>query len=322
MTLSATSAATFGTAVAAEHRELLAGLMTTPKRLATKWLYDARGSALYTAIAQQPEYYIDEAEREIVARHGADVAARIRPRTLVDLGAGSAGKTRLLLDALSAEGSLERYVPVDVSEAGLRDVARTLRADYPGLDIQPRAADFSSPLGLDPQAAPVLFTFFGATYGNFRPAERQRFLVTVRGQLRRGDGLLLGTDLVKDEVTLKAAYDDRAGVTAAFVKNGLTVLNRELGANFRLRDFDHDVTWNPHLGRIENALRARRSHTVTLASLDRAVTFSAGERLHVGISVKFRQKDIRSELARAGLRLDQWWTDNANRYALSLAMTA
>ncbi|MCC3773346.1 L-histidine N(alpha)-methyltransferase [Streptomyces sp. UNOB3_S3] len=322
MPLSTTNAATFGTEVSSEHRELLAGLIATPKRLATKWLYDTCGSALYTAIAQQPEYYIDEAEREIVAQHGGDIAARARPRTLVDLGAGSAGKTRLLLDALSAVGSLDRYVPVDVSDTSFRDMTRNLRAVYPELDIQPRTADFSSPLGLDPQTASVLFAFFGATYGNFRPAERQRFLAALRSQMRRGDGLLLGTDLVKDEATLKAAYDDRAGVTAAFVRNGLTVLNRELGANFRLRDFDHDVTWNPYLSRIENALRARRSHTVTLALLDRAVPFATGERLHVGISVKFRQKDVRSELAQAGLRLDRWWTDSASRYAVSLAMTA
>ncbi|MCC3769856.1 L-histidine N(alpha)-methyltransferase [Streptomyces sp. UNOC14_S4] len=317
MTLSTT-----GAAVVTEHRELILGLMSAPKRLATKWLYDARGSALYTTIAQQPEYYIDDAEREIITRHGAAIAARTRSRTLVDLGAGSGRKTRLLLDALRAEGSLDRYVPVDVSDAALQDVARALRADYPDLDVRPRAADFVSPLGLGAQDTPALFTFFGATYGNFRSAERRRFLAALRAQLRPGDRLLLGTDLVKDEATLRAAYDDRAGVTAAFVKNGLTVLNRELGANFRLHDFDHDVTWNPHLARIENALRARRSHTVTFASLDRLVHFAAGERLHVGISVKFREDGVRSELVAAGLRLEQWWTDSAGRYAVSLVSAA
>ncbi|GGR09309.1 L-histidine N(alpha)-methyltransferase [Streptomyces netropsis] len=322
MTLPASSTATLDTAVAAEHREMLRALTGTPKRLATKWLYDARGSALYTAIAQQPEYYLDEAEWEIVARRGADIAARTRARTLVDLGAGSGRKTRLLLDALRAEGCLKQYVPVDVSDSALRDAERALRADHPQLDIQPRVADFTAPLGLDSADAPVLLTLFGATYGNFRPDEGRSLLTTLRTQLRPGDGLLLGTDLVKDEAVLTAAYDDRAGVTAAFAKNGLTVLNRKLGANFRLGDFDHDVTWNPRRRRIENALRARRSHTVTLAALDRVVSFTAGERLHVGISAKFCREGVASELAAAGLRLDHWWTDSAHRYAVSLASVA
>ncbi|MEU2853239.1 L-histidine N(alpha)-methyltransferase [Streptomyces syringium] len=323
MTLPASSTAALDTAVATEHREMLRALTGDPKRLATKWLYDARGSELYTAIAQQPEYYLDEAEWEIVARHGADIAARTRARTLVDLGAGSGRKTRLLLDTLCAEGCLEQYVPVDISDAALRGTERALRADYARLAIHPRVADFTTtPLGLTPGDAPVLLTLFGATYGNFRPDEGRGLLATLRAQLRPGDGLLLGTDLVKDEAVLTAAYDDRAGVTAAFAKNGLTVLNRKLGANFRLGDFDHDVTWNPRRRRIENALRARRSHTVTLAALDRVVSFAAGERLYVGISTKFSQEGVRAELEAAGLRLDRWWTDSADRYAVSLASVA
>ncbi|MER7048429.1 L-histidine N(alpha)-methyltransferase [Streptomyces jumonjinensis] len=318
MSLPTGSTAAPGTAVA-EHHEILRALTGTPKRLATKWLYDARGSELYAAISQQPEYYLDEAEWEIIARRGADIAALTRARTLVDLGAGSGRKTRLLLDALHAEGCLEQYVPVDVSDAGLRSAEQALRASHPQLDVRPRVADFTAPLGLDKADAPVLLTLFGATYGNFQPAGGRQLLATLRAQLRPGDGLLLGIDLVKDEKTLIAAYDDRAGVTNAFVKNGLTVLNRKLGANFRLHDFDHDVTWDPRQKRIENALRARRSHTVTLAALDRVVSFTAGERLHVGISAKFSQERISSELEAAGLRLDRWWTDDAHRYAVALA---
>jgi L-histidine Nalpha-methyltransferase len=304
------------------HQEVVRALTGTPKRLPTTWLYDDRGSTLFTAVARQPEYYLDDAEWEIVARHGPDIAARTRARTLVDLGAGSGRKTRLLLDALRTEGSLERYVPVDVSDVGPRRAARALRADHPGLDVRPRVADFTEPLGLDPGGAPVLLTLFGATYGNFRPFGAGRLLDVLRSQLGPGDGLLLGIDLVKDEKTLRAAYDDRAGATAAFVKNGLTVLNRRLGADFDHDDFDHDVVWNPRQERIENALLARRSHTVRLAVPDRTVSFAAGERLMVGVSTKFSRERIRAELTAAGLGLSGWWTDEANRYAVALASPA
>ncbi|MFI0977684.1 L-histidine N(alpha)-methyltransferase [Streptomyces sp. NPDC021093] len=306
----------------AQHHELLSGLTARPKHLATKWLYDACGSVLYTDIIRQPEYYIDEAEREIIGRHGAEIAALTRARSLVDLGSGSGRKTRLLIDALLATGSLEQCVPVDVSSAALRTAARALGSDYPGLRILPYAAEFTAPLDLNPQDGPVLLTFFGATFGNFRPLERRRFLAALRGRMRPGDALLLGTDLVKDVATMTAAYDDRAGVTAAFVKNGLTVLNRELDATFRQGDFTHRVTWNPHLERVENALQARRAHRVDLAALGRTISFDHGELLHVGVSTKFRERGVREEAAATDLRVSHWWTDNARRYAVSLITVA
>lgn len=306
----------------AQHRELLSGLTAQPKHLATKWLYDACGSALYTDITRQPEYYIDEAEREIIGRRGAEVAALTRARTLVDLGAGSGRKTRLLIDALLAAGSLEQYVPVDVSSAALRTAARALGSDYPGLRILPYAAEFTAPLGLNSQDGPVLLTFFGATFGNLRPPERRRLLAALRARMRPGDGLLLGTDLVKDVATMTAAYNDRAGVTAAFVKNGLTVLNRELDATFRQGDFTHRAIWNPHLERVENALQAQRAHRVDLTALGRTVSFDQGELLHVGVSTKFREQGVRDEVAATELRVSHWWTDKARRYAVSLITVA
>ncbi|MFJ7417452.1 L-histidine N(alpha)-methyltransferase [Streptomyces uncialis] len=305
-----------------QHHELLSGLTARPKHLATKWLYDACGSALYTDITRQPEYYIDDAEREIIGRRGAEIAALTHARVLVDLGAGSGRKTRLLIDALLSTGSLLQYVPVDVSSAALRTAARALGSDYPGLRILPHAGEFTDPLGVDPRDGPVLLTFFGATFGNLRPPERRRFLAALRARMRPGDGLLLGTDLVKDVATMTAAYDDRAGVTAAFVKNGLTVLNRELGATFRPGDFTHRATWNPRLERVENALEARHAHRVGLTALGRTISFDRGEPLYVGVSTKFREQGVRDEVAATGLRVSHWWTDTARRYAVSLITVA
>ncbi|MEU1215438.1 L-histidine N(alpha)-methyltransferase [Streptomyces sp. NPDC005791] len=301
---------------AALRADVLSGLARHPKTLPPKWFYDARGSVLFEEITRLAEYYPTRAEREILIAHAGDIAEASGARTLIELGSGSSEKTRHLLDALPA---LHTYVPVDVSESALAGAAEALLAERPGLSVHALVADFTHELELPRTPGPRLVAFLGGTLGNLLPEERAEFLRSVRTRLAPGDGLLLGTDLVKDEATLVAAYDDAAGVTAAFNKNVLAVVNRELGADFPLEDFAHVALWDPDHEWVEMRLAARRALTVKIRELDLVVHFEEGEELRTEISAKFREERVRDELAAAGLRLDQWWTDGAGRFALSLA---
>ncbi|WP_031086234.1 L-histidine N(alpha)-methyltransferase [Streptomyces sp. NRRL WC-3549] len=301
---------------AALRADVLDGLTRNPKTLPPKWFYDARGSDLFEEITRLEEYYPTRAEREILRASAGDIAAASGARTLVELGSGSSEKTRYLLDALP---ELDTYVPVDVSESALTHAAGALLAERPGLSVHALIADFTQPLELPKTPGPRLVAFLGGTLGNLLPGERAEFLRDVRDRLSPGDGLLLGTDLVKDEATLVAAYDDARGVTAAFNKNVLSVVDRELGADFELDDFDHVALWDAEHEWIEMRLRARRALTVKIRELDLVVPFEAGEELRTEISAKFREEGVRGELAVAGLRLDGWWTDTAGRFALSLS---
>ncbi|MFD0040548.1 L-histidine N(alpha)-methyltransferase [Streptomyces anulatus] len=301
---------------AALRADVLSGLTRRPKTLPPKWFYDARGSELFEEITRLPEYYPTRAEREILAARAEEIAAASGARTVIELGSGSSEKTRHLLDVLP---ELHSYVPVDVSESALTGAADSLLAEHPDLSVHALIADFTGGLALPGTPGPRLVVFLGGTIGNLLPEERAAFLRSVRSLLSPGDALLLGTDLVKDEETLVAAYDDAAGVTAAFNKNVLNVVNRELGADFPLDDFDHLAVWNPRDRWIEMRLRARRSLSVKIRELDLVVPFEAGEELRTEVSAKFRQEDVREELSAAGMRLTQWWTDSAGRFALSLA---
>ncbi|MFD6277821.1 L-histidine N(alpha)-methyltransferase [Streptomyces sp. NPDC060209] len=301
---------------AALRADVLSGLTRQPKTLPPKWFYDARGSDLFEEITRLAEYYPTRAEREILIARAGDIAAASGARTLIELGSGSSEKTRHLLDALP---ELHTYVPVDVSESALKGAAEALLAERPGLSVHALVADFTHVLELPESPGPRLVVFLGGTLGNLLPEERAEFLRSVRARLAPGDGLLLGTDLVKDEATLVAAYDDAAGVTAAFNKNVLAVVNRELGADFPPDDFAHVALWDPDQEWVEMRLRARRALTVKIRELDLVVQFEEGEELRTEISAKFREERVREELAAAGLRLDQWWTDAAGRFALSLA---
>ncbi|GGT13402.1 L-histidine N(alpha)-methyltransferase [Streptomyces purpureus] len=305
-------------AVGAELRaDVLHGLTRTPKELPPKWFYDERGSELFEEITRLPEYYPTRAEREIIIARAPLVAAATGARTLVELGSGSSEKTRFLIDALLPE--LDSYVPVDVSESALRGAAEVLIADRPGLHVHALVADFTRGLVLPGTPGPRLVAFLGGTIGNLLPQERAAFLGSVRAMLTPGDSLLLGTDLVKDEETLVAAYDDAAGVTAAFNKNVLSVIDRELGADFDPDDFAHVAVWDAEREWIEMRLRARAEVTVKIPELDLAVQFAAGEEMRTEVSAKFRQDGVRAELAAAQLELTHWWTDTAGRFALSLA---
>ncbi|WP_329236614.1 L-histidine N(alpha)-methyltransferase [Streptomyces sp. NBC_01460] len=301
---------------AALRADVRSGLTRHPKTLPPKWFYDARGSDLFEEITRLAEYYPTRAEREILVARAGEIAKVSGARTLIELGSGSSEKTRHLLDALP---DLHTYVPVDVSESALAGAAEALLAERPELDVHALVADFTHDLELPESPGPRLVAFLGGTLGNLLPEERAEFLRSVRTRLAPGDGLLLGTDLVKDEATLVAAYDDAAGVTAAFNKNVLAVVNRELGADFPPDAFDHVALWDADHEWIEMRLRARRALTVKIRELDLVVRFEEGEELRTEISAKFREERVREELAASGLRLDQWWTDEAGRFALSLA---
>jgi L-histidine N-alpha-methyltransferase len=305
---------------AALRHDVQLGLTADPKQLPPKWFYDARGSELFEEITRLPEYYPTRAERSILAARAADIAAATGARTLIELGSGSSGKTRLLLDALRSYGTLRGYLPVDVSDSALTDAAQALTAEYPGLAVHAVVADFTAPLDLPPTAGPRLVAFLGGTIGNLLPGERAAFLGDLRSCLDPGDALLLGTDLVKDPRTLVAAYDDTAGVTAAFNKNLLSVLNRELDADFDPAAFDHVARWDTEKEWIEMRLRPRRAQTVTIRALDLAVPFDPYEELLTEISAKFRRERVSRELTQAGLAPVHWWTDPQRRYSLSLAL--
>ena len=301
------------------------GLASEPKSLPPKWFYDAQGSALFDKITELREYYPTRAEREILYATAAEIAGQTRARTLVELGSGSSDKTRVLLDALRAAGRLRCYVPVDVSEPALVAAGTALSAEYPGLDVRAVVSDFTEHLGLpDDGDAPVprLIAFLGSTIGNLVPTERASFLARLRAGLRPGDSFLLGTDLVKDPATLVAAYDDCSGVTAAFNKNVLAVLNTQLGADFDLDAFEHVAVWDAEAEWIEMRLRSLGDQQVHLPAIGLTVRFAAGEEIRTEISAKFRRAGVEAELAVAGFAMRSWWTDSAGQFGLSLSVPA
>lgn len=306
--------------------DVLAGLTAAPKTLPPKWFYDAQGSELFEKITELPEYYPTRAERSILRAVAPEVAAASRARVLVELGSGSSEKTRLLLSALRSAGTLRSYVPVDVSEPALVAAGDALAADYPGLAVHAVVSDFEESLGLPAPDGdgngPRLVAFLGSTIGNMVPAQRAAFLSRVRSQLRPGDTFLVGTDLVKDPARLVAAYDDAAGLTAAFNKNVLAVLNAELGADFDLDAFEHVAIWDPEREWVEMRLRSTAGQQVLVRDLGLTVAFGAGEEMRTEISAKFRRAAVERELAAAGFAMRTWWTDAGGRFGLSLSEPA
>ena len=300
--------------------DVLEGLLATPKWLPPKWFYDKTGSALFEEITQLPEYYPTRAERSILDRHAGEVVARAGAGQLVELGSGSSEKTRLLLDQLPAAGS--SYVALDVSESALRMACESVAAGYPGLKVAAVRADFEHQLStvLQVEAGPGgrQVAFLGGSIGNFDPDQRRAFLAELRAGLRPGDAFLLGADLVKAESVLVPAYDDAAGVTAAFNLNVLEVLNRRLAADFDRADFEHRAIWDPVNAWIEMRLRAIRPVRVRIAELGLELDFAAGEELRTEISAKFTAERLAAEFAAAGFAAAGWWTDAQDRFSLSL----
>lgn len=296
------------------------GLGAVPRSLPPKWLYDDRGSALFDEITRLPEYYPTERERTILRDHAADIARTSGATTIVELGSGTSDKTRTLLDAFTATGQLRTFVPVDVSEATLREATAQISTRYPGVQVEALVGDFTLHLGHLPRGGRRMVAFLGGTIGNLYVEERAAFLGALADSLEPGDSLLLGTDLVKSADRLIAAYDDSHGVTAEFVANSLRVVNRELGADFDLGAFSYVPFWDPHEERMDLRLRAEMPQHVSIPGASLEIDLAAGEEIRIEISSKFRPEGIRSELAAVGFRVAETWTDDADDYALTLAI--
>ena len=305
---------------AALHADVRAGLTSSPKRLPAAWLYDERGGRLFDRITRLPEYYPTRSEQELLGAVAGEVAALARADTLVELGSGTSEKTRVLIDALAAAGTLRRFVPVDVDATTLLAAGASIAAEHPEVSVHAVVADFGHHLALLPTGGRRLVAFLGSTIGNLEPGPRAGFLRALAETLGPDDALLLGTDLVKDEARLVAAYDDAAGVTATFTANALVRLRRELGAQVDPQDFEPHAGWDPVAERVELGLTARRAVEVPVPGLGVVARFAAGERLRTEVSTKFRRAGVERELADAGLVLRRWWTDGD--VALSLSRVA
>jgi L-histidine N-alpha-methyltransferase len=300
--------------------DVLDGLTKPFKELPPKHFYDARGAELFDRICELPEYYPTRTERAILESRAGDIAAITAAAELMELGSGTAAKTRVLLDALSAAGTLERYIPIDVTESMVRECAEALVEEYPGLRVHGIVGDFERHLGeVPPAGGPRIVAFLGGTIGNFTPGSRRRFLRGLAKTMGPDDHLLLGTDLVKDPAVIEAAYDDSLGVTAEFNRNVLHVLNRELEADFDPGAFDHVAFFDREREWIEMRLRAQRRHTVHIGALGLDIAFAAREEMRTEISAKFTPERLQGDLAAAGLELVELLTDPGDLFALSLS---
>jgi L-histidine Nalpha-methyltransferase len=301
--------------------DVLDGLTRPFKELPPKHFYDAAGAELFDRICELPEYYPTRAERAILEQRSADIVAATGVAELVELGSGTAAKTRLLLAAMADAGTLCRYVPVDVTEAMVLDCADALVEEFPGLRVHGIVGDFERHLShVPPPDGPRVVAFLGGTIGNFTPGSRRRFLRGLAKLLRPGvDHLLLGTDLVKDPAIIEAAYDDSAGVTAEFNRNVLRVINRELDANFDVDSFEHVAFFDREREWVEMRLRAQRRMDVEVRKLGLKVAFVPREELRTEISAKFTADRLRGDLAAAGLELRELLTDPDDLFALSLS---
>lgn len=304
---------------AALETDVREGLTRTPKELPPKWFYDQRGSQLFDRITRLPEYYLTRAERSILNEARHEIAPFSEADTVIELGSGTSEKTRLLLDAFVDRRRLRRFIPFDVSEATLRQAAASLAEEYPGVEITAIVGDFDHHLGELPTGGRRLVAFLGSTIGNFAPKPRAAFLSALSASMETGDSLLLGTDLVKNQTRLVAAYDDADGVTAEFNRNVLRVVNQELRADFQPERFAHVARFDEGEEWIEMWLRSEEEQEVSVGALDLGVAYEEGEEMRTEISAKFRRPQVEDELAVAGLALARWWTDDDGDFALSLA---
>ena len=298
------------------------GLCSPFKELPPKYFYDERGSRLFEEITRLPEYYPTRAERSILQHRAADIVDAAGCNSLIELGSGSAAKTRVLLDAMQEANLLETYVPVDISEEITRRTAMELIGEYPDLTVHGVVCDYEIHLERLPREEGGLFAFLGGTIGNLYPATRRSFLARIASLMYPGDSFLLGTDLVKDRARLEAAYNDSAGVTAEFNKNVLHVVNRELGADFDLGAFEHVAFWDEDNSWIDIRLRSLTEQVVSIPGLEMEVEFDAGEDMRTEISAKFTRDQLERTYARVGLEMVEWWTDPDDLFALSLARRA
>lgn len=299
------------------------GLTTQPKRFLPKYFYDELGSQLFEAICLLPEYYLTRAENEILHRYADEIASSVAgPTTLIEMGSGSASKTRLIIEALLRRQNELLFMPVDISATALESSSRILLQSYPRLSIEAYAADYFAALAelAKEQRTHTLALFLGSNISNFDPEEALKFLRALRRVLNEGDALLLGADLKKDKAVLEAAYNDALGVTAAFNLNVLARINRELGGDFDLRAFAHRAVYNQDVGRVEIYIESNREQTVTIGKLDLQVEFAAGEQIHTENSYKYDLADIRKLAAATGFTLAQIWQDQKQQFSSNLLL--
>lgn len=292
--------------------DVRAGLAAPPRRLTPRWLYDDRGSELYTEITRLPEYYLTEAERGLLRSAAAQIVEVSGADTLIELGSGTSDKTTTLLDAFAAADRLERFVPLDVSEQTLRDAAAELADRYPGLLVHGVIGDFVEHLGVVPHEGVPLLAFLGSTIGNLYPSQRADFFGSVADWLPDDGHMLLGVDLVKPVDRIMAAYNDARGVTAEFTLNVLEVLNRELDADFDLGGFEHVGLWDPNHTRVDLRLRSLRDQHVAILRADMEIDISEGEEIRAEISTKFTLARLDAEFAAAGLESVRAWTGDGD----------
>jgi L-histidine N-alpha-methyltransferase len=299
--------------------ELLRALRSRPRSVPPRWLYDDRGSELFDRITRLPEYYQTEAEREILDANSSTIAEITGATTVIELGSGTSDKTRTMLDAFVAHGVIERFVPLDVSEATLLGASEMLSERYPGLAVQPVVGDFTRHLNRLPSGGARLVVFLGGTIGNFHVEQRAAFLGALSDVLAPGDWIAVGIDLVKPVDRLVAAYDDSLGVTDTFIRNALHVINRELDGNFDVRNFDYVPFWDPREERIDMRLRALEPEHASVGALGLELDLEAGEELRIEISAKFRCERFEADLAAAGFDEVATFTDAADDFAVVLA---
>ena len=299
--------------------EAAAGLRAEHKHLPPVWFYDDAGSQLFDEITRLDEYYPTRAERALLEAHAADIMATTRASTMLELGAGTCDKSRILIAAGRDQGTLETFVPLDVSAETIERAGWALVEEFPGLEVHALVADFLHHLGAFPDGTPRLVAFLGGTIGNLDAEGRRRFFFDLDCAMDGGDWLLLGCDLVKDPARLVAAYDDASGVTAAFNRNALRVLNAELGADFVPERFSHVALWNAEEEWIEMRLRSIGDQVVTIPGLDLVVPFADGEELRTEISAKFTKDRIRGELEAAGFVIASMWDEPGGEFLLTLA---
>ncbi len=309
-------------ALTSAQEDLRDGLSRPQKELPPRYFYDARGSGLFEEITRLPEYYLTRTERALLARWMPAWVGALAPATLVELGAGSAEKTRLVLDAMAAAGRGAAYVPVDVSGEFLRDVAARLGAEYPSLRVVPVAVDFTAPFRLPAGLpGPTLHAFLGSTIGNFAHDEAVALLREVRGRMAAGDRFLMGVDLRKDPAVIEAAYNDAAGVTAEFNLNMLRVLNEMAGTDFDPDSFDHRAFYDGREPRVEMHLVSRADQAVTVPGVG-TFPLRRGESIRTEISCKHDRASVEAMFAPAELAVERWETDGGGLYAIILARPA
>ncbi|HVL51015.1 MAG TPA: L-histidine N(alpha)-methyltransferase [Actinomycetota bacterium] len=300
-------------------RDARKGLSAAGKSIPSKWFYDYTGSMLFDEITRLPEYYLTRSERQILQERAAAIVELSGAEAMVELGCGLSEKTRVLLDAFQGRSTLRRFVPFDVDGKILTQAAGELLDRYPNLEVQGIVGDFERHLTAIALPERTLVIFLGSTIGNLEPTQRRALFDRLSASLKPGDSFLLGVDLIKDVAIIEAAYNDSAGISAAFNLNMLSVLNDRLGGNFDRDGFRHVARFNPETEQMEMFLRSIRRQRARLQEICLDVDLAFGELIHTEISAKFRREGLEAELADAGLKPAQWWTDLDGYFALSLS---